>query len=113
MKRNIARKWAKALESGEYEQCKGQLRNGASFCTLGVLCNLHALEHPEIAATQKRKERYLGEPCVLPGKVQEWAGMISDYGYIDYRTSLVDLNDDHGKSFAEIAKVIRKEWKNL
>ena len=113
MKRSIARKWAAALASGEYKQGKGQLRKGDKFCCLGVLCNLHAQEHPEIAAKQKHKSTYLGEKGELPEHVQEWAGMNSADGYITYNAGLIGMNDIEGKSFAEIAKVIRKEWKRL
>lgn len=113
MKRSIARKWAQALESGEYKQCKGQLRKGDSFCCLGVLCNLHAQEHPEIAAKQKKKSSYLSEATALPDAVQEWAGMDSEYGARVYGRPLTMLNDAEGFTFPEIAKVIRKEWKNL
>lgn len=113
MKRSIARKWAAALASGEYKQGKGQLREGDKFCCLGVLCNLHAQAHPEIAAKQKQKSVYLDSIGVLPSEVQEWAGMNSSTGYITYVIDLVDMNDKEGKSFAEIAKVIRKLWKEL
>lgn len=113
MKRSIARKWAQALESDEYKQCKGRLRKGNSFCCLGVLCNLHAQEHPEIAAAQKRKGIYLDHSAALPDEVKEWAGMCSSDGYTDYDNHLVDMNDSEGKSFAEIAKVVRKHWKQL
>jgi hypothetical protein len=113
MKRSIARKWAKALESGEYKQGKGRLRDGDKFCCLAVLCNLHAQEHSEIAAVQKYKSVYLGEKAVLPLEVQVWAGMTSNDGYITYDSSLIAMNDREDKSFAEIAKVIRKEYKKL
>lgn len=113
MKRSIARAWAKALESGEYKQVKGALRKGDKFCCLGVLCNLHAQEHPELAAQQKRKSSYLNEDVDLPAEVQEWAGMRTDFGYIKYGSCLVTMNDDEGKTFPELAKVIRKHWKEL
>lgn len=37
----IKKKWVKALRSGKYNQCDGQLRQGDTFCCLGVLCDLH------------------------------------------------------------------------
>lgn len=113
MKRSIARKWAAALESGEYKQGKGQLRKGDKFCCLGVLCNLHAQAHPEIAGKEKAKSLYLGHRSTLPCEVAEWAAMRSNNGYLSYDIDLVRMNDDKGKAFAEIAKVIRKYWKEL
>lgn len=114
MKRSIARKWAQALESGEYKQCKGKLREGDSFCCLGVLCNLHAQEHPEIAVEQTKTFSYIGETGILPEEVQAWAGMFTRKGTReDGLPNLAELNDYYDKSFPEIAKVIRKEWKSL
>lgn len=68
--KEIADKWIKALNSGEYKQGFGQLRDrDDNFCALGVLCNLHAKEHPEIANKQKFKQRYLKQKYVLPEEV--------------------------------------------
>jgi hypothetical protein len=113
MKRSIARKWAKALESGEYKQCTGKMRKGDKFCALGVLCNLHAQEHPQIAAKEKVKSRYLGEDVELPMAVVEWAGMNSATGYINWAYTIVDMNDTEERPFEYIAAVIRKAWKKL
>lgn len=113
MKRSIARKWSKALESGEYKQGTGQLRKGDKFCALGVLCNLHAQEHPEIATKERVKSRYLGAVTELPLDVMLWAGMISCNGYISSGNSVVGMNDGLEMSFKEIAKVVRKEWAEL
>jgi hypothetical protein len=112
MKRSVARKWIKALESGEYSQGIHRLRSSDKWCCLGVLCNLHAQEHPEIAATQKLKWVYLGESTVLPKEVMVWSGMDSDIGSISYGENLAKMNDS-GMTFQEISKVIRKHWKEL
>lgn len=113
MKRAIARKWAKALDSGEYSQSYHALRSADGFCCLGVLCNLHAQAHPEIAARQVFDDSYLGSTTALPQEVVEWSGMASDEGYINRDFCLIDLNDDGQVTFPEIAKVIRKYWKEL
>ena len=113
MKRGIARKWASALESGEYKQGFGRLRKGDKFCALGVLCNLHAQEHPEMAAKEKSKSRYMGEIIKLPETVIQWAGMDSSTGYISWTTSVVGMNDGGRMSFNYIAAVIRTDWKKL
>lgn len=121
MKRSIARKWAKALESGEYKQGQGQLRKGDSFCCLAVLCNLHAEAHPEIAAQQKIKKKYLGETAFLPDEVMAWSDINSSDGTLPTdiivrgipHGELTSLNDSAKLTFPEIAKVIRKHWKEL
>lgn len=124
MKRAIARKWAKALESGEYKQGTGQLRNAANeFCCLGVLCNMHAQANPELAA-QQEDYSYFGESEFLPRIVQKWSGLnyssgvftiVEDdpyYGKNEVQEELSELND-RGKTFKYIAKMIRKHWKEL
>jgi hypothetical protein len=127
MKRSIARAWAAALDSGQYIQGTGQLREKYrnphekttnTFCCLGVLCNMHAQEHPEIARLETDPTEYLGESGLLPTEVMDWAGMIGDGGEFGFGSkasvdSLVAANDDAGMDFKQIAKLIRKEWKNL
>lgn len=113
MKRSIALRWAKALESGEYEQGIGQLRTSRNeFCCLGVLCNLHAEDNPDVAKKQKSKTKYMTCTGVLPDEVIQWADMCSTLGCIQ-ETSLAELNDKSELTFPEIAKVIRKHWKEL
>lgn len=54
MKKKIAKMWADALRSGDYKQGIGRLRNEHNhFCCLGVLCNLHAIHHPNIAEMEQ------------------------------------------------------------
>lgn len=114
MKRSIARKWAAALDSGEYTQCKGKLRKGDTFCCLGVLCNLHAQAHPEFALEQISKASYAGSNSTLPEVVIEWAGLYDENPYVNkYNEGLAGLNDTHGKTFPDLAKIIRKHWKEL
>ena len=116
MKRSIARKWAKMLDSGDLKQSKGVLRDKDGFCCLGGLCNLHATEHPEIAIKQKRKYVYLDADVYLPNLVQEWSGMKTPAGVFNIdgmNSSLADLNDLEEWTFPQIAKFIRKNWKEL
>jgi hypothetical protein len=116
MKRSIARKWAKMLDSGDLKQSKYTLRNKNGFCCLGALCNLHATEHPEIAVKQKRKYVYLERAAILPTSVMEWSGMKTDNGGFNIygmHSSLADLNDMEEWTFPQIAKFIRKNWKAL
>jgi hypothetical protein len=114
MKRSIARKWATALESGEYKQTMGQLRKNGAFCCLGVLCNLHAQEHPEMAVTQKKAKEYFGESELPPELVwNDWADMRSNDPGVSGLGRLAGMNDSGGWNFKAIAKVIRKHWKEL
>lgn len=127
MKKSVKKKWLKALRSGEYSQTSGTLRRKSndgvtSFCCLGVLCNIHAQEHPEIAAKETNPEVYLKSSALLPIEVAEWAGLTKDFiggdpngaavdigvTYRDRFTTLAALNDDEGLSFKEIANVIER-----
>jgi hypothetical protein len=105
MKAEIAKLWAEALP--HYKQTKRALRDGDSFCCLGVLCNLHAQAHPEIAATETDPQFYIGEGAFLPLAVKQWAGMRSRGGDLPDGRSLASENDT-GASFKTIAKFIKK-----
>lgn len=113
MKSKIKKLWQEALRSGEYKQTKHQLRKQkgkqASFCCLGVLCNLHAQAHPKIAAENTNPERYMGCSGVLPSEVRKWAGVDTSEGgevlYKDRYRSLVSLNDS-GVKFKTVAKLL-------
>lgn len=115
MNQEIKAKWVAALRSGEYKQGEGRLRNGDKFCCLGVLCNLHAQEHPEVAATQYDPERYMGKFYAPPCAVRRWAGFAllddSNGPYVQFdlvQTQLPRLNDQ-GLDFAQIADLIEDQ----
>lgn len=112
MKKSIAMRWAKALESGRYKQTIESLQDSNGNCCLGVLCRI------------SRKGKFINNDAFLefglngdsqsnvliPG-VMRWAGISTEIGEFA-GTSLADLNDT-GKSFKEIAKIIRKHYKEL
>lgn len=137
-------KWVKALRSGDYKRGTGRLRgyvapgsdrasrgyeNGGdqAFCCLGVLCNLHAQEHPKLAATQTDPYEYLGEEEFLPSEVMEWAGMDTNDGVfyeegeevpivipkVGKFESLASLNDSNKVEFGRIADWIEKNYRGL
>lgn len=110
MNPEIKAKWVAALRSGEYEKGANRLRDkDNNFCCLGVLCNLHAQAHPEIAAQQTCRTHYMGATGFPPNEVIVWAGidttMVSIYGL---RDRLANHNDD-GRTFAEIADAIEAQ----
>jgi hypothetical protein len=126
VKKEIKDLWVKALESGEYPQGRNRLRSSEGLCCLGVLCDLHARAHPEIARLERDPFRYLGMGSTLPDEVMDWSGMTNDAGEfirpprlpksVDKvhrkTTSLAALNDD-GLTFKQIARVIRANWQDL
>ncbi len=103
MKPNVKATWVAALRSGDYVQGKQQLRTRDNkFCVNGVLCNLHALEHPEIAATQTDPTEYLGYTVSLPPAVARWSGITID------QENELERHNDAGVSFAELADLIER-----
>jgi len=117
MKKAIAMRWADALESGEYPQAQSYLRTSAGFCCLGVLCNLHAQDHPKFAATQIRQYVYDGSSNLPSQRVQQWAGMHTARGELPDGSTLTQHNDGFTvtspKNFKQIAALIRKHWRQL
>jgi len=119
--------FAAALESGNYEQCKGTLRRSSvthgkgttvqrieRFCALGVATEV-ALQN----GLQLRKD---GDPWLtsaLHPEVARWYGWTIDgYGPIvdptirrddGYSDSIAMFNDD-GVPFWDLAQMIRREW---
>jgi hypothetical protein len=120
MKRSIAMKWIKALESGRYKQGQRCLRSkdddgNIKYCCLGVLCN--------ITKTTKWKHEgrngtLYGEAGILPAEIAKKAGMETGpsptvlHGGLERKT-FVTLNDLVGLNFKQIAKVIREHWRVL
>lgn len=121
MNPEVKKLWVAALLSGQYTQTKGQLRKvanpwkvhqGSSFCCLGVLCNLHAQAHPEIAAREPHIERYMGEAQLLPRVVADWAGLVRVNGtmvVIDGSRDTLSGHNDTDKSFDKIAAAIEAQ----
>ena len=114
MNKTVIRKWAEALESGEYMQGYGQLYDGETYCCLGVLCQLHMQETGEVwEEDEDGMHCYLGHANYLPATVANWAGleMVPSVKYDSKRESL-DLLNDNMIGFNEIAISIRETWLN-
>ncbi|MCA2570674.1 hypothetical protein [Microcystis sp. M42BS1] len=116
MNKEIKKRWVEALRSGEYKQGAGKLRDADNtFCCLGVLCNLHAQEHPDIAKEQNIGTVYMGRSTLLPREVAEWAefgrkekaATPTGADVCTFRGRLSRLNDD-GHSFTDIADIIEE-----
>jgi hypothetical protein len=132
MKAAIAKLWVKALRSGKYTQAKHALRRSVAtatpgqsvegFCCLGVLCNLHAQAHPEIAAKQKNARKYMGKAGALPVEVMKWAGIRDNTGRptggklvvgTNSWSHLASVNDFSDVGFPGIATLIEKNVRRL
>ena len=120
MKKEIAEKWVKALESGTYLQGTGYLRKHGRYCCLGVLCDVHQKEtDAKEWHNEKGTWRYDSVRLELPLSVQKWSGMSDVGGYgvnlgkEGSESNLMALNDRSNHDFKDIAKVIREHWETL
>lgn len=118
MKEYWARKWIKDLETPGRKQATGTLRDGPGYCCLGRACVVAGVK--PVKGTFK-EWRFDNEESALPASVVEKFGMRSEDGKlpapIEVRGmqchTLISLNDDAGMKFKDIAKVIRKHWREL
>ena len=127
-------KWAEALESGEFNQAKSQLRDSNGYCCLGVACEVFRRETGkgvwiesvrvfklkllcgEGELVQSRRWTFMldGEVFVggLPPEVTSWLGLKTKNGQFmtdNENTWLTEINDSTDLGFKHIAKLIRNE----
>lgn len=120
MRPEIAGLWIDALESGNYPQGRGALNIDGKFCCLGVLCDIAAdlgIVERGTPAEPFHRVRYGNASTVVPREVMTWAGLESEVGdYVNGGSTgdyLANDNDERGKSFAEIAKIISENVDRL
>lgn len=110
-----ARKWADALESGDFQQTRGVLhkidaKNGDSFCCLGVACVVAIREGVELPTTPDYEGTamlYGTNSAATPQAVADWLGLRSDLGAYGGARSLAEDNDSYLHDFKRIAMTIR------
>lgn len=94
--------WLRALESGEWLQCRGVLKNQDRYCCLGVAAKLAGVD-PVLLITHSVLENELAF-------VAERLGLRNRYGDPaegDIGWSLVQMNDMKKLTFAQIAERVR------
>lgn len=109
MNKTIRDEWVARLRSGEYEQGRGNLRYEDKFCCLGVLCDL-AADHGIIPKERRDTRNYYkitNPSALLPSPVYRWAE-VSMVG--EYAGGSVARDNDEGKTFAEIADIIERNF---
>ncbi len=113
-----AKKWIKALRSGEFKQTKGTLNDENGYCCLGVACSVYEKETGKTLPRDDKGYYNGGALPFLRGKfdiVKEWLGLKDDVGWLenDVRRSLVDINDLENTNFNSIADIIEKNQEKL
>ena len=100
-----------ALESGRYKQCKGRLYDPrtSGFCCLGVACVINGVP---IASSYYRRISHTSGTLAATSKTKAVMNKLhlrNNLGCgFESRDSLAVLNDE-GKSFKDIAQILRKE----
>lgn len=116
--------WLEALESGKYAQGRHLLKNGNSYCCLGVLCELDQLKYDAESGEFEHGETLHNQ--FLPGDYWESVGLRGNAGNLkrevtwkdaegltDTIEALTDANDGAGWSFKDIAAYVRHDPHNV
>lgn len=116
MNQNVKARWIEALRSGRYTQGRHLLRSpGDKYCCLGVLCDLAVEDEVgawvDLAPGAPDGQHWnLGDSAdgfsstALTRKVMDWSG-VSPLS----QDALIQMNDQQGASFEEIAQYIEEE----
>lgn len=99
--------WAQALESGEYAQAIGALRDGYGYCCLGVLCHLYDSNAWDVNGWAEA-----GKYTFPPDRVLGAVGLLQTRGKnLDLSLThprVLSIKNDGGSTFPEIAAMIRR-----
>jgi hypothetical protein len=100
MELEIKEKWVQALESGEYNQGRGQLIDEyGNLCCLAVLGKCQGLKF-------KGSDEFDGE--YIPGTYSSYSQLVQ-FGLDGVnQDKLITMNDNEQKSFKEIAEYIKE-----
>ena len=105
MNAEIKQRWVDALRSGEYEQTRGTLHKGDSYCCLGVLCLVMGMTKVPLDAN--------GNGYFIDSDGAEVGGFISNQEHLDTLglevhdiPPLYHMNDSEGRTFNQIADYI-------
>lgn len=108
----IKAEWVRRLRSGDYRQGRRHLRQGNSYCCLGVLAEM-AVEAGVVDRTCNDNPRLRGalyryddNTAGLSYKVQHWAEVVGSLPSVNGQP-LHELNDA-GRSFEYIAGIIER-----
>ena len=127
-----AQAWVAALRSGNYSQTKGPLRRTKndvdSYCCFGVACILYSNSVGGEWATDRARPPWddqIGftdddgtfKEFDLSASVMDWLGLATPNGsYCDaegHLLDLVEINDQYGHTFKQIAAVIESQPEGL
>lgn len=101
--------WIEALESGKFEQGQACLKKDNKFCCLGVACELSGITAIPATCYGVVRYEYLGERYYLPQEIVDKLKFRGNQGdAFGEPTMAIALLNDEGKTFKEIAAIIRE-----
>lgn len=107
--------WLDALESGSYIQARGALgRERPSgiecCCSLGVACEVYRQQMDNAIPKQTMNGviYYDNKNSELPKSVMDWLGLTEEG-----QRTIIDLNDEQGYTFSQIATYIKANEADL
>lgn len=103
MNKIAKKKWVDALRSGRYKQGKQTLKSSNGYCCLGVLCVTQGLKFKTDANDDVCLHNYPDTYVNLPRVIRQSLGLSSRH-----QLRLIEMNDDEGKTFKEIASWIER-----
>lgn len=97
------KKWIAALDSGEYEQWKGEMQRNGKYCCLGVGCKIMIPGNKQKVDNMKR---LVGCSPISQPFAPQWLKDINGDFCLKTGRSLIALNDWEGYTFSEIATLL-------
>ena len=112
------KQWTKALRSGKYTQTTHRLKSKASYCCLGVLCEIYGEEHDVQFSPSKYSDHtftFLGETAGIPKEVMRWADIkTNNVSYRDHDSEYqLTYENDSGRTFSQIADMIEEDYRKM
>jgi len=125
VKKSVAFKWAKLLETTKRKQSTGYLKSKNGYCCLGILCVMLGVKFKTYDEVIYSVDDSWNEMGLLPSNIVKKVGMFDADGSLSSDehlklpenvqgsySSLSEANDE-GVSFKDIAKIIRLNYKEL
>lgn len=122
MNKENLKKWIDALESEEYTQGSGALRNADGYCCLGVACDVYRKETGNgswqyVLGMSKDLYTFIyrdSDLSDLPTEVSEWldAKACNPILFVEGEAEIdcIHANDEYGMNFKEIAAKLRETY---
>ena len=103
--------WIAALRSGKYQQGFGYLNKNENYCCLGVLADINNIPTRPDVGSMSVSYNFSGDEIdrIISGTIPDKWWLTHTGLPCSLKSQLIEMNDLHGKSFADIANRIESE----